>query len=246
MLMAGASMERPNSNLGMRLYRQLFRETGLFDEVVFILDCCRDSFKDAVPATPPWKRPLAPLGAVVDFVVLAAAYGEKAIEGTEDEVNQRRGLLTRAILEGLQKPEATDAQGRITASTLKEYVLKSVPEFAIALNKTDKKLQQQPEIIAPNTELIFATFPAEKLPKLRVHIIASPGLTGDLLLRHGTDMHIIEQRPVDLATAGQPWEIELLRNSSYLVQHSDSALLEILDPRKAKDTPYVFDFPQPK
>lgn len=244
MLMANASMDRPNSNLGMRLYRQLFREFARFDEVVFILDCCRDPVK-ATAAAPSWNLPPVPLGAVVDFVVLAAAYGEKAIEGTEDEVNQRRGLLTQAILEGL-KPEAADAEGRITASTLKAYVLKSVPELAKALDKTDKHLQQNPEIIAPNTELVFATFPVEKLPKLRVHIIASPGLTGDLILRHGTDLHIIERRSVALATADQPWEIELLRNISYLVQHSDSDLAEILDLRRAKDDPYVFRFPRPE
>jgi len=235
MLMADAAMQRLKSNLGLRHYRTYFHNTGLFDEVVFILDCCRDIL--SAPTGEPTFTPgsAVPLGPVEDFVVLAAPYGEKAFEPTSTTVGERRGLLTRAVLEALCQPELADVQGRFTAFTLREHVLKRVLELA-----TEEKLRQKPQISAlPNNEMVFGTVP---IVKLRVRVMLPSGLTGELVLRHGTDRSEIKRHPANQS----PWELELARNSRYEIEHTDSDLAVILDPRKAKDDPYVYKLPRPE
>jgi len=234
MLMADAAMQRLKNNIGLRPYLDYFHKTGFFDQVVFFLDCCRDII--SVPTAEPAFTPeiMAPLGPVEDFVVLAAAYGEKAFEPTSADVGERRGLLTKAILEGLRNPDLADEQGRLTAFTLREHVMKKVPELA-----TEEKLRQKPNIPRlPNEEMIFSTVP---IVSLKVQIVVPSGLTGELVLFHGTDRREIDRHSADQS----PWVKDLPRNSRYEIEHTASGLSVILDPRKAKDDPYVFKFPRP-
>jgi hypothetical protein len=234
MLMADAAMQRLKTNIGLRPYLDYFHKTGFFDQVVFFLDCCRDII--SVPTAEPTFTPeiMAPLGSVEDFVVLAAAYGEKAFEPTIADVGERRGLLTQAILEGLRDPELADEQGRFTAFTLREHVMKKVPELA-----TEEKLRQKPNIPRlPDEEMIFGTAPIQNI---KVQIVIPSGLSGELVLLHGTDRREIDRHPADQS----PWERELPRNSRYEIEHTASGLSVILEPRKAKDDPYVFKFPRP-
>jgi hypothetical protein len=235
MVMADAAMQRlKNNNIGLRPYLDYFHSTGLFDEVVFILDCCRDII--SIPTTGPTFTPEspAPLGPVEDLVVLAAAYGEKAFEPTSAAVGERRGLLTQAVLEALRQPELADEQGRFTAFTLREHVLKRVPELA-----NEEKLRQKPKFPRlPNEDMVFSTAP---LVNIRIRIVVPSGLTGELVLLHGTDRRELRRNPADQSS----WDLELPRNSRYEIEHTASGLSVILDPRNAKDDPYVFKFPRP-
>jgi uncharacterized caspase-like protein len=102
MLMANAAMKRLY-NIGLRPYRNYFHESKRFDEVVFILDCCRDRDFSRETMAPGFDKDPAPDGRrVVDFVLMATAYGEKAFAPVDKPTNERRGLLTKAVLEGLR------------------------------------------------------------------------------------------------------------------------------------------------
>jgi hypothetical protein len=243
MLMATASMNSLDDNIGLRDYRTHFHETGLFDEVVYIIDCCRDSSKDTKLVRT--SRPRLPADAVAnrvahvtDFLVLAAAYGEKAFAPVDQVAGERRGIVTRAVLEALKgEPKALDPAGRVTAATLQVYVKDRVKVLA-----DDANLRQDPEI-PQNPDLVFYETKLSNLKKLKVRIIAPTTVTGELIIRHGSDRTIvIARRAASQAVEAAPWDIELLPNTRYDVENPDSDRVVVLDPAKAKEEPYVFRF----
>ncbi|HST58818.1 MAG TPA: caspase family protein [Longimicrobium sp.] len=115
---ADASRWTLGSYVQGRLYADWFRGTGLLDEVVLLMDCCRSLFPAAPAQLPPWK-PLnlgPPARRVYGF---ASAYGQLAREA--DQAGQVQGLFTRAVLECLTTSGPRDRLGRITGETLKKY-----------------------------------------------------------------------------------------------------------------------------
>jgi uncharacterized caspase-like protein len=242
MLMANAAMGALTENIGLRPFRDYFYETKRFDEVVFLLDCCRDrEFKD--DTMPPGfdKKLVAQDGKpVVDFVVMASSYGEKAFAPVERETNERRGLLTKALLEGLRgAPRAVDAEGRITATSLSQYLKERVP----ALAKIEK-LVQDAECPPPTAEIVFRTLDPATLKRVRVHIVVPAEVGGEFVLRDGGRREV-GRRNAEQARADNPWTEDLLVNSRYELEHVDSDIAVIIDPAKAKEEPYVFTFPRP-
>jgi uncharacterized caspase-like protein len=242
MLMAGASMDTLKVNIGLRNYRDYFHETGLFDEVIFIVDCCRDNARDEQTSSPVFKAtPVADKAAkVVDFVALAAGYGEKAFAPVSVVDGERRGILTQAVLEALRgDPKALDPAGRVTAATLQNYLKDRVKLIA-----DDEKLRQEPELPQnPSADLVFRVVDTSTLRKLRVHIIAPADLTGELIVRDARDLtQVVGRQPVALAQPANPWVLDLLPVTRYEVENPDSDRTVVLDPAKAKGEPYVFRF----
>ena len=241
MLMAPASMTTLKFNIGLRAYRDYFHETGLFDEVVFLVDCCRDNAQGVETESPVFAKTPVPDRAqqVVDFVVLAAGYGKQAFAPVVGATGERRGLLTQAVLEALRgAPAALDPLGRITASTLAAYVKDRVKKLA-----DDDKLRQDPDIPS-SPELVFGKVNLASMRRLKVHIVAPPELTGELILRDGNHTEL-GRRDVNLAREAAPWEIDVLPNNRYDIENPQSDLVVVLNPAKATQEPYVFRFPRP-
>lgn len=151
MLMANASMSRLYS-VRLREYRQFLRQSGHFPEVVFVLDCSRAYLMDGAPAPPPSLAlpPSQQPAGSNDFILMASSHGEPAFEVTDASEGGRRGLLTTAVLEGLNG-EAVDSNQRITAVSLSNYVRYRVPNLAGGAS-----LRQLPEILLPTQEMCFA------------------------------------------------------------------------------------------
>ena len=243
MLMATASMSSLDNNIGLRDYRTYFHETGLFDEVVYIIDCCRDSSMDTrlVRTSRPAFAAIAVTGRaprVVDFIVLAAAYGEKAFAPVDVVDGERRGILTKAVLEALRgNVKALDPEGRVTAATLQVFVKERVKSLA-----QDEKLKQDPEI-PHNPDLVLYQQDVSTLNKLKVRIIAPPGLTGELIIRDANKLDtIFARRDANNALEADPWEIDLPRITRYEVENPDSDRVVVLDPARAQEEPFVFRF----
>jgi len=216
MLMANAAMQRLKYNVGLRELRTFVRQSEAFDEVVFILDCCRDPM-GGIKTFGPGIDLLEPRPGVDvrDVVVMAAKYGEKAFEPLDKETGERRGILTEAILEGLTKPDAADGLGRFTASSLFKYVADRVRQLG-----TDAKLQQMPEVEdrTPDKELVFSTIPQSELNWVKVRISASPSLQGELVLMDDK-FQPIASKPATGLSKQNPWEVTLLRNRWYSLTH---------------------------
>ena len=236
MLMAQAGTRLLKRNIGLRPYRIYFHNHALFDELVFIVDCCRDRAIGVETAGPDFTTiPDGPIGQVLDFIVVAAAYGEKAFEPVNGPVEEPRGLLTSAVLEGLRDAAATDASGRFTARSLEAYIKRRVPQLA-----KDAKLRQEPEVDPPQREIVFGTAPIQTMT---VRILAPPGLAGDLVLRDD-DMAELERRPAAEATKDRPpWEVTVALNRRYAVQRTadpPGSLTDILEPNRLKGPQHVF------
>ena len=240
MLMANAAPDSLGKNLGLRECRHYLHETGFFDEVVFIIDCCRDSTKEASTNAPDFKiqAAIGKAAQIVDFVVLAAAYGAQAFAPVDPAHGERRGILTKALLEALRGDlRALDPKGRVTAATLQVFLKARVKVLA-----TDEKLKQDPEI-PQNPDLVLHQVDLNKIKRLKVHVIAPARLTtGDLIIREGTNFEEIARQNVDEAREAQPWEIDLLPITRYVIEHSDSDENRLLDPAKAKEEPFVVRF----
>lgn len=242
MLMASASMDMLKANIGLRDYRTYFHETGLFDEVIYIIDCCRDNARGEPTGAPIFSvAPVANKAAKIsDFVVLAAGYGEKAFAPVSQVDGERRGILTQAVLDALRGDQkALDANGRVTAASLQVYLKEHVKAIA-----TDAKLAQEPEMPQDlNPNIVFRIVNQATIKKLKVQIIAPAALTGELIIRDARDLsQIVARQPVAQATEAAPWEIELPPNTRYEVENPDSDRTMILDPAKAKAEPYVWRF----
>jgi uncharacterized caspase-like protein len=243
MLMASASMDMLKANIGLRDYRDYLHERGLFDEVIYIIDCCRDNARGEPTGAPIFNAPVPvanKAAKIADFVVLAAGYGEKAFAPVSQIDGERRGILTKAILEALRgDPKALDANGRVTAASVQVYLKERVKAIA-----TDAKLGQEPEMPQDlNPNIVFRVVPQATIKKLKVQIISAPALTGELIIRDARDLtQIVAREPVAHATEAAPWEIELQPNTRYEVENPDSDRTMILDPAKAKAEPYVWRF----
>jgi hypothetical protein len=248
-LMANAADWLLGSNVGLRPYRNFFHERAPFDEVVYILDCCRDRVGQIGTQAPKFTLPPVngEVNPVHDFVVLAAAYGEKAFQADDPKTGERRGLLTQAMLDGLQGA-ARDAEGRVTASMLRDYVRRRVPVLAKERGE-EEKLRQRPQVQwLAEKEMIFGPIvPVVATNQVRVRIIAPARLKGELVVLNGMGLDEVARRPAASATEDKdPWLLDLAPNSFYLVQLAGSTHEEILDTRKAKEQPYVFRFPRPR
>jgi len=251
MLMARATMDLLGYNIGLRPYRIYFHELAPFDQVVFILDCCRSrdyNHETRGPLFTP-KRPLLQNGpqahrSVDSFVVMGSPYGGEAFAPVEKAGDERRGILTTAVLEGLYgHPRALDPLGRVTAGSLRTYVIERVKELA-----KEAGLEQKAEVIDAQSEIIFREKGPAAMKTIRVHIVAPPEIDGEFILREtriGAVGPEIERRNGAQARAANPWAVDLAENTRYELEHPKSDIAVVIDTGKAQKVPYVFKFPKP-
>jgi hypothetical protein len=254
MIMADASEESLNSNLGLRWYRELFRVVPYFQEVIFILDCCRETMPYDYETQPPTignikqlqnsflaNNPTANPPAVLDLVILGAAHAGKSLAAKSAQSDKKRGFLTQALLEALKgEPKAADADGNITPASVRQYIVNRVRELAGGIQDTTEKKEQNPEIIDSNSDGIV--FGSIKLPTINVEIKVDPTLQGDLILYDRDKETRITA--ADLSANGFVWKIKLIKRTSppYFLENPDSGINKKLDLSKVEVNPYEFQF----
>ena len=244
MLMANASIGRLKLNIGLMPYMSYIHEHNLFDEIIFILDCCRDRKPHVTPVEPVFSFEKADtLGEIKDFVILAAEYGEKAFEPKNPITGEGRGLLTQALLEGLKDPAAADHRGRVTNILLSKYLAKRLPKMA-----GEKKLQQAPEFFPDSItkEIVISHIPVDQLSGVNVQVTAKAGLTGDIMLFAGGDLtNPVDQYPAEHATLEAPWKIVLRHNTIYQLRHDGSGFKKIINTQEITNEPNIIQIPEP-
>ncbi|MDJ0753353.1 MAG: caspase family protein [Ardenticatenaceae bacterium] len=160
-------------------------ESALFDEVILVMDCCRNQLQwrqippmalfvpDPIPRTP-----------TKHCYAFAAAWGEKASEADLDSApasNQFSGLFTTVLLRGLQGEAKTDQNGNITADTLGDYIKMKLPELA----KEHKVEPQSAQVHAPEgKQIIFVAL--DETQKTTVEVTLPPGTTNRQWLASGS------------------------------------------------------------
>ncbi|HEY8610183.1 MAG TPA: caspase family protein [Roseomonas sp.] len=234
MLLADASSDILTRNMGLAPYRKFFHDHGLFDEIVYILDCCRDDSRGTLVQPPEFTNnppnPLPPPAR--EFVVMAARWGEKAFEAQFAPGERRSGLLTKALLEGLGldgAPKAVDVLDRVTTTSLWSWLQKRVPELNARVG-----VGQTPEAEGSGRDepMVLATFPLSPAQAVTLQVTLTMPLTSTLMvLMVMHDSTRAEKERLDLATlpAGQPWVVALRPGFRYAVTHLDSGVSREFD-----------------
>jgi hypothetical protein len=128
------------------------RYLGLFEEIVFMIDCCRTTFIRASKGFfgPPNINLGNAKGKNSLFVALAVPYGEKSNEAPsinpDTGLAENRGVFTEVLIEGL-KGRASNANGVVDHDSLTNYLKMEVPKRA-----QEKKIRQSP----PDIEVKFS------------------------------------------------------------------------------------------
>jgi hypothetical protein len=234
LLMANASRNRLGSNIGVREYRSFLRRAAPFDELVIILDCCREFEDHAVPSRPVFVDRLVADRAysVQEFYIMAAEYGKKAFEPEKEAGLERRGLLSQALMEALKDHKAAlSTNNTITAASVTEYLKKRVPELALKA-----KLKQKPEI--PSVpDMILGQAPVAPLPeKADIQVVIEPALGGEVVLLTNT-LQEIERCAADKT----PWALKL-DPGVYVLTHLPTNQQMVVDARKPQEVQNEYRF----
>lgn len=197
-----------NAALDATDYLALALGLGVFQEVVFFMDCCRVRKVSAkgLASQIGLPRDSDLSGANRLFLGFATEHWNPAYEATVSlpeapaaGASPVRGHFSRALLDALNGAAAA-AQGGVPASRLKEYLEAETPRIAQQAGH-----QQKPEIInglPSNPEPIFGTALPAKPPN--VHVRFKPATTGVIVLEDG-DLKIVKQA----AAADGPWSLAL-------------------------------------
>ncbi len=143
------STSRSGALLSSSDYLAYLQNTGLFREIIVILDCCRSWEGSA--GSPPRLTPEKPDAKRVADVKILTLYGSeflaRSIESFNADTSEVRGYFTSALIDGLNGKAAMPATGEVTVGYLRNYLEREVPlrsknaqkpRFRINENLTDK------------------------------------------------------------------------------------------------------------
>jgi hypothetical protein len=141
-----------NWNIYGTYFAQWTKDQGLFDEIVLIMDCCRDAELAKQPLVPPLRRP-TDVGTGLKaklFEVYAAPRGGKAQERPiAARNNEVHGLLTHAFFDAVQN--AAPGQPAVSSQAIKDYLRERWSALCGA------EPSDPPELVVPtNGEILFS------------------------------------------------------------------------------------------
>jgi hypothetical protein len=211
MLLTNAAMDRLYCHIGFRDYRNYLYNAAPFDELVFLLDCCRnpiDVTQTVRPSFNDWRND-GRIELVTQTVFLAARYGQQAFDAAVSDTGERRGLLTRALLEGLDGRQAATPDGKITGASLRQWVVPRVRQ--LAQDTGVDQIAHVPEV----SDMVFGPMmPPLQAPTVNVTVTNASGLVGELTVTRGTGV-VVERHDAHQT----PWTFAIPRNDLYLIEH---------------------------
>lgn len=123
LLAADASPDLSGLHIPGRLWAHVFRVRGYFDEVILLMDCCRESFPTIQVRKPPLDLTTADTTAVDNgrrFYGFATKWSRTTKEIPINGV--MRGVFTHALLQGLGGKACDPGTGVITADSLASWL----------------------------------------------------------------------------------------------------------------------------
>ena len=127
--LANWSERRRQAALSSELYKDYIKQYGYFEEIIFIVDCCRNTKISITPQQPTFRSPVPGLaaGQTKMFVAYATQYQDQSYE-VESVDSEMRGAFTTVLLEGLKG--AASNNGIIGADDLRDYLQMETPKIA--------------------------------------------------------------------------------------------------------------------
>lgn len=211
LLMANAEDEFFSYHIPGKSWANLFFMNGYFDEVVLLMDCCRENY----PNTPPnfVKQAFSTTYKELDenklFYGFATKWNKLARERKMDD-GEWHGVFTTALIAGLRGAAADPATGEVTARTLGNYLRENMKWYFDPADLNNAKIEKDPHLKyydKSGNNLVFAQVPVTKFP---VRIYVSPQLAGKKIEiqgnRNGDPFHVVTHTD----SAPEPfWEFEI-------------------------------------
>ncbi|MGD2071807.1 MAG: caspase family protein [Gemmatimonadota bacterium] len=192
LLAANSSWQAVGHHIPGRAYANWFRAGAYFEEVILLMDCCRDDYPLAPWRIPPWPAAHRPEGADVRYLFgFATKWARQARARPADDPGEIHGYFTAALLEGLRGAPAAVKDGRVTADSLADYVYNRVREI------TPRECFQEPEFDrSPDADAIVLSRHETVRPRLVIHLGAGPG-PADVALIDGRNRPVALPDPLE-------------------------------------------------
>ncbi|KAA2239868.1 hypothetical protein F0L74_27160 [Chitinophaga agrisoli] len=222
----------PNCCISSMEYKDGFINTGLFHEVIFILDCCRQY--DFLTET---KKPGFNYKTKVEgrhagntkvFIAYSTRYGKLSYEINEkdddnNDLDKHHGAFTTFLLEGLKGDADEDGDGKINAKDLQTYIHRNFSSYATSRNKVQ---DADTDMNGASCELVICDVPAKSQPE---NFIITFSNNRQVQLTDGNLYTVIQSGSV---MAGDQWAL-CLEAGMYLLkdlQTGDWKILTNLNP----------------
>lgn len=155
LLMANAGRGRMGHNIPGQMYAESLRAPALFQEIVLVMDCCRDNYPRARVHNPPWDMEVRMDAANVrTLLAFATKWSRKSREKPIDDPKRVEGIFSHAVLAALNS-------GRLTGSQFKNLVINYVKMLV-----QDNEYQEPVITLDPNGEIVFS----EAAPPARLSV----------------------------------------------------------------------------
>jgi len=220
LLAANATRVIPGYHILGRLYADWFLRSNYFDEVMLLMDCCRESYPQAPPNIPPYIDRTGP--DAVDkaklFYGLATKWSRLSRE-REMPDGHVHGVFTFALLEGLKGAACDPTTGQVTAATLGDYLYTNMKTFLKPQDLLDPDVPKDPDIDYDKNPAAPFVITTVKIPDFKVTInlpAASAGKRVEILNDKFTSLQSVSAAP-------PVWELRL-RRGTYLAQIPVDAL----------------------
>ena len=233
LLTSDASMLGTGNHISGKHYGGWFWDAALFEEIILLMDCCRDVYSEAQLNVQPWEKVACDqesLG-VHSFYAFSTQFSQPANEG--EISGEIRGYFSAALTDGLKY--AIDEQGRVTAKSLKNYIFNRMKEL-----QNDKSYQEPDIAIHPSSasgdEIVFCEPGIKKAP---VTISFETQYLGhEIVIIEGDNIRKVEER---IQSANKEWHVELSIGKKYtIIQTDDMNNYKTIDVMTGKE--YHFDF----
>lgn len=182
LIMANATMETLNNSLNTSTYHEGLVRRALFPEQIIFYDCCRNYDSRVRGRDPYWTTndPVPGTPDVTQFILYAAAFTQYANERVLD-YSDRRGLFTKALLEGLRGQAAKRIAGDwyVTTESLPLYVQTRLQQL---IEENQLNLRQT---VARGAGRIKELILAKVAPQLQQVSVKTNGVAGELVVKNG-------------------------------------------------------------
>lgn len=216
LLTSDASMLGTGNHIAGKHYSGWFWDAALFEEVILLMDCCRDVYSEAQLNIQPWEKIACDqesLG-VHSFYAFSTQFSQPANEG---EINgEIRGYFSAALTDGLKY--AIDEQGLVTAKSLKNYIFNRMKDI-----RSDEEYQEADITIYPPSasgeEIVFCV-PGMLMAPVTINFKAEH-LGCEVVILDGQDVKKIVER-VELTN--EIWNVHLPIGKKYFIAQVNSIL----------------------
>jgi hypothetical protein len=201
--------------LSSEKYIKSLESNGVFEDIYFFMDCCRNRIPGVTGSSPVWGV-VRPTGSPSEYLQFySCEYDTPSYEASDPTISYSldnsltRGLFTKVLLAGLNGA-AADKSGNVTVQNLVNYITYKLPIVAKAHGKNQIP---KPNIKIGNRKIISGPFPK----RLAIEIHFDPTLNVEMVLENEDVEVVLQGKSSDLI-----WKTDLFRGEYFLRKRDEN------------------------